>query len=161
MVANAIAESPGEMVPEDMDVEMAIQESVPWTKVKCKNQTSTSAEEKKDEQKTTKVKEQDLAMKKVKVTLAIRVPKETTNFSLAKLHLEALHEIHKFDESLIVFNHAGNAKINFETAMTDTQYKENFQPVEKQVGRGPGWIGISHEIFLTSKASECKEKKNP
>jgi hypothetical protein len=42
--------------------------------------------------------------------------------------------------------------------MTDTQYKDTFHPVEKQIGRNPGWISIStHEIFLTNKASECKE----
>jgi hypothetical protein len=100
-------------------------------------------------------------MKKVKVTFAARVPKDTTTFSPAKLHLKALHEIHKFDESLLVFDYCGKSKVNFETAMTDTQYKEIFHPVEKKIGRSPGWISISHEIYLTIKPSECKEKIFP
>jgi hypothetical protein len=143
-------------VPEDMDVERAIQESVPWTEVKRKNYISPSAEAL-NEAKPMQEGEQELSMKKVKVTFAVRVPKDTTNFSPAKLHIGALHEIHKFDGSLIVFNHSGEAKVNFETSMSDTQYKENFQPVEKRIGRVPGWISITHEIYLTNKASECKE----
>jgi hypothetical protein len=83
------------------------------------------------------------------------VPKDTVNFSPAKLHLDALHEMHKFDESLIVFNSEGDKKINIEKPMLD--YKETFKPVEKRVGRGTGWISISHVILMTRKASECKE----
>jgi hypothetical protein len=94
-------------------------------------------------------------------TFAVRVPKDTTNFSPAKLHIEALHEIHKHDESIIVFDYSGKEKVNFEIAMTDTKYKETFHPVEKRIGRNPGWISISHEIFLTIKTSECKEKIFP
>jgi hypothetical protein len=41
--------------------------------------------------------------------------------------------------------------------MSETKYKDTFQPIEKRVGRNPGWISISHEIFLTSKAADCKE----
>jgi hypothetical protein len=100
-------------------------------------------------------------MKKVKVTFAVRVPKDTTNFSPAKLHLEALHEIHKIDDSLIVFNFSGEVKVNFETSMSDAQYKEFFHPLEKRIGRIPGWISISHEVYLTRKASECKEQIFP
>jgi hypothetical protein len=144
-------------VPEDMDVERAIQESVPWTEVKRKISNSQSVDEKLEEVQSMKEEEQELSMKKVKVTFAVRVPKDTSNFSPAKLHIEALHEIHKFDESLIVFNHSGERKVNFETSMTDLQYKETFHPVEKRIGRNPGWISITHEIYITNKASECKE----
>jgi hypothetical protein len=150
--------TPAQPVPEDMDVERAIQESVPWTEVKRKNSNTPPAEAKDDEVKPMQEEEQELSMKKVKVTFAVRVPKDTTNFSPAKLHLKAPHEIHKFDKSLIVFNHFGEAKVNFETPMTDTQYKETFHPVEKRIGHAPGWISISHEIYLTRKAFECKEK---
>jgi hypothetical protein len=147
-------------VPEDMDVDKAIQESAPWTEVKRKNQNPTTMDTANVDIKT---QPDDLnhTMKKVKVTFAVCVPKDTTDFSPAKLHLEALHEIHKVDESLIVFNFSGKVKVNFETAMTDNQYRELFQPVEKRIGRNPGWINISHEIYLTTKASKCKEKIFP
>jgi hypothetical protein len=96
-------------------------------------------------------------MNKVKVTFAIRVPKDTTSFAPAKMHLDTLHEIHKHDESLMVFNTARDTKINAEEPMSDMKYKEMFNPVEKRIGRGPGWIRISHVIFLSGKAADCKE----
>jgi hypothetical protein len=157
---NLVKATPAQPVPEDMDVDKAIQESVPWTEVKRKNQNPTTLD---TTNMDTNNQSDDLdhTMKKVKVAFAVRVPKDTTDFSPAKLHLEALHEIHKCDESLIVFNFSGKVKVNFETAMTDNQYKETFQPVEKRIGRNPGWISISHEIYSTTKASECKEKIFP
>lgn len=103
----------------------------------------------------------ELTMKKVKVTITIRVPKDTTNFTPAKIHIDALHEIHKHDESMMVFNHAGDAKINIETALTEAKYKATFQPVEKRIGRGPVTISISHDICLTRKASTIKEEIFP
>jgi hypothetical protein len=114
--------TPEQPVPEEMDIKWAIQESVPWTKVKRKNSNTPPVETK--DKEPMQEEEQELSMKKVKVTFAVRVPKDTTNFSPAKLHLEALHEIHKFNGSLIVFDHSGEAKVNFETSMTDMQYKE-------------------------------------
>jgi hypothetical protein len=141
-----VRKTPLQPVPEDMDVDAAIQESVPWTEVKHKTQSLTIEKTKETD---------DMSMKKVKVTFAIRVPKDTANFSPAKLHLDALHEMHKFDESLIVFNSEGDKKINIKKPMLD--YKETFKPVEKRVGRGTGWISISHVILMTRKASECKE----
>jgi hypothetical protein len=152
--------TPVQPVPEDMDVDKAIQESVPWTEVKHKNSNTQPAEGKKEEVKLTQ-EDKGLAMKKVKVTFAVRVPKDTTNFSPAKLHLEALHEIHKIDDSLIIFNFSGEVKVNFKTSMSDAQYKEFFHPLEKRIGRIPGWISISHEVYLTRKASECKEQIFP
>jgi hypothetical protein len=137
-------------VPEDMDVDAAIQESVPWTEVKRKNQSTTT--EKVDET-------ENMSMKKVKVTFAIRVPKDISNFAPAKLHIDTLHEMHKFDESMIVFDSAGDKKINIEGPMLD--YKDTFKPVEKRVGRGTGWISISHTLLMTKKASECKEAVFP
>jgi hypothetical protein len=116
-----VRKTPLQPVPEDMDVDKAIQESVPWTEVKRKSQNTSAEETKQDEIKLMQEDELELTMKKVKVTFAVRVPKDTTNFSPAKLHLEALHEIHKFDESLIVFDYCGKSKVNFETAVTDTQ----------------------------------------
>jgi hypothetical protein len=96
-------------------------------------------------------------MKKTKVTFTIRVPKDISNFSPATIHLDTLHAIHKYDESMIVFNQAGDTKVNIEAPMSEKQYKDFFKPVEKQIGRGPGQISISHEIFMTCKASDCKE----
>jgi hypothetical protein len=86
-----------------MDVDKAIQESVPWTEVKRKNNNAISSETTKDEIEPNKSDDQELTMKKVKVTFAVRVPKDMKDFSPAKLHIEALHEIHKFDESMIVY----------------------------------------------------------
>jgi hypothetical protein len=151
-------------VPAEMDINLdtALQESMPWNEIRRKKENMATMENdnKKAMQKTIDSMEQDspdIGMKKVKVTFAIRVPKDTENFSPAKLHIDALHEIHKFDESMIVFNHNGDTKINYKTPMSETKYKDTFQPIEKRVGRNLGWISISHEIFLTSKAADCKE----
>jgi hypothetical protein len=153
-----IKTTPIQPVPEDTDMDAAIQESVPWTEVKRKNQISATNKTEKQETEPMQLEEKDLTMKKVKVTFAIRVPKDPTTFAPAKLHLEALHEIHKFDESMIVLDHLGKAKVNFESSLSDTQYKDLFNPVEKRIGRSTGWISISHDICLTSKASDAKEK---
>jgi hypothetical protein len=151
-------------VPAEMDIDLdtALQESMPWNVIRRKKETTATDETDKVKamQKNVNKMEQDsqdIGMKKVKVTFAIRVPKDTENFSPAKLHIDALHEIHKFDESMIVFNHNGDTKINYETPMSETKYKDTFKPFEKRVGRNPGWISISHEIYLTSKAADCKE----
>jgi hypothetical protein len=97
-------------------------------------------------------------MKKVRLTLTIRAPKDTSEFSPAKLHIETLHEIHKFDETLMVFNTTGDTRVNIESSISEGRYKELFQPVEKCLGRGPSsTISISHDIFLTGKANDCKE----
>jgi hypothetical protein len=147
----------------DMELDNAIQESMPWTEVKNKKQSTAKASDNdnKANMEMETAEDNTVNMKKVKVTFAIRVPKDTKDFSPAKIHIDTLHEMHKFDESLIVFNHDGDKTINIEAAITDAKYKEIFKPVEKRVGRGTGWISISHEIFMTSKASECKESIFP
>jgi hypothetical protein len=134
----------------DMELEDALQESMPWTKVTNKKDSRDVPNEKMDTA-------MDSTMKKVRVTLSIRIPPDTSNFSPAKLHIDTLHEIHKFDESLIVFNADGNTKINIESPISETRYKETFHPIEKRTGRGPSSISISHDIFLTAKANDCKE----
>lgn len=97
-------------------------------------------------------------MKKVKVSLTIRTPKDTSDFSPAKLHIDTLHEIHKFDETLLVFNSSGDTRINIESTMSEARYKETFKPVEKRQGNNNiSNISISHDIYLTGKANECKE----
>jgi hypothetical protein len=73
------------------------------------------------------------------------------------LHINTLHEIHKFDESLIVANSAGDKRINIESDMTETKYKENFKPVEKHISRSPSTVSILYDIYMTGKANECKE----
>jgi hypothetical protein len=91
-------------VPAEMDIDLdtALQESMPWKEIHRKKDTTTTTETDKVKamQKNVNGMEQDsqdIGMKKVKVTFAIRVPKDTENFSPAKLHIDALHEIHKFD----------------------------------------------------------------
>jgi hypothetical protein len=143
---------------------MDFDKSMPWKEVKNKKQDMAKASDTDNDmiKMETKTSEKnDVNMKKVKVTFAIRVPKDTTSFSPAKIHIDALHEMHKFDELLIIFNHDGNKTINIKAAMTDAKYKESFKPIEKRVGRGTGWISISHEIFMMSKAAECKESIFP
>jgi hypothetical protein len=129
-----------------MDLDHAIQESIPWKEVTRKK-----------EGKDTDLNKIDMTMKKVRVTLSIRIPSDASTFSPAKLHIDTLHEMHKFDESLIVFNADGDTKINIESKMSETRYKENFRPIEKSTSRGPSSISISHDIFLTAKANDCKE----
>jgi hypothetical protein len=153
---------PYPVVPEDSDMELdtAIQESMPWKEVKPKKQPSTEASKDKNTRMETKVdtaESNPTNMKKVKVTFAIRVPKDTTSFSPAKIHVELLHEMHQFDESILVFNQDGDKTINIEAPMSDSKYQETFKPVEKRVGKATGWISISHDICTTRKASECKE----
>jgi hypothetical protein len=133
-------------VPAAMDLDHVIQESMPWKEVTRKK-----------EGKDTDLDKIDMTMKKVRVTLSIRIPSDASTFSPAKLHIDTLHEMHKFDESLIVFNADGDTKINIESNMSETRYKENFRPIEKSTSRGPSSISISHDIFLTAKANDCKE----
>jgi hypothetical protein len=68
-----------------------------------------------------------------------------------------LHEIHKFDDTLLVFNSSGDTRVNIESNLSEARYKEFFKPVEKHNGRGPSTISILHDIYLTGKAKECKE----
>jgi hypothetical protein len=138
----------------DMELATAIQELMPWKEVKSKKKVTTNASDVKNTD--TEMEIEIVNMKKVKVTFAIRVQKDTTSFSPAKIHVDALHEMHKFNESLIVFNHDGDQTINIKAPLTDSKYKEFFKPVEKRVGRGTSWISILHEICTTSKAAECK-----
>jgi hypothetical protein len=153
--------------PTDMDVDAAIQESMPWTEVKHKKETPAAttpnneimnASDRKYPEDTSNM--EILLMKKVRMTITIRQPAETTKkepFSPAELHIDLLHKIHKFDESLIVANAEGNEKINIESEMLEQKYKDTFKPFEKRVGKGPSTISISHDIYMTAKASECKE----
>jgi hypothetical protein len=130
----------------DMAIDSDPKNEQPWTQVTCK--------------KDSKAENSDIvdsSMRKVRVTLSIRTPSDTSNFSPAKLHIDMLHEIHKFDESLIVFNAAGDTKINIESSISEARYKDIFKPVEKRTVRGPSAISISHDIFMTAKANDCKE----
>jgi uncharacterized protein YeeX (DUF496 family) len=145
---------------EDMELDTAIQESMPWKEVSYKKQDAKTAPNSDDDSKAMGIENlenNDTNMKKVKITFAIRVPKDTTGFSPAKIHVDVLHEMHKFDESIIVFNHDGDQTINIEASMTEDKYKDMFRPVEKRIGREIGWISISHEVCMTRKAAECKE----
>jgi hypothetical protein len=160
--------------PADMDIDQTIQESMPWKEVNHKKDASKlekaeshsvnppSVKSSRDE--VNKMKNPtpidstiDSAMKKVRMTIKIRVPNDSSSFSPAKLHIDTLHEIHKFDDSLIIFNADGDERINIEASISEKKYKEHFKPVEKHIGRGPSTISISHDIYLTSKASECEE----
>jgi hypothetical protein len=135
-------------VPEDTemtDIETARQESMPWNTVDRKKETKIDSNE-----------DTGLTMKKVRVTLTIRSTK-TSEFNPAKLHIDTLHEIHKFDESMIVFDSKGDTKINIESSISETRYKEMFKPVEKKHSNGLVTVSISHFIFLTEKPGSCKE----
>jgi hypothetical protein len=139
----------------NMQIDNVCQESMPWTKVTNKKdgKTETIGNTNSSDMEIT-----DSTMKKIKVTLTIRTPKDTSNFSPAKLHLDTLHEIHKFDDTMIAFNTSGNLRINIEAPMPEARYKDLFKPVEKRNGSGDlSSISISHEIFLTGKINECKE----
>jgi hypothetical protein len=97
-------------------------------------------------------------MKKVKVTVMIRAPRNTSEFPPAKLHIDTLHEIHKFDDTLLVFNLSGDTRVNIEAPMSEARYKETFKPVEKRQGNNSvSTVSIAHDMYLTGKANECKE----
>jgi hypothetical protein len=139
----------------NMQIDNVFQESMPWTKVINKKDGNT---EKIGYNNSSDMEITDSTMKKIKVTWTIRTPKDTSNFSPAKLHLDTLHKIHKFDDTMIAFNTSGNTRINIEAPMPEARYKDLFKPVEKRNGRGDlSSISISHEIFLTGKTNECKE----
>jgi hypothetical protein len=111
------------MAPQhDTPISKVLEESTPWTEVNRKKESKVE---------TSEIMESTL--KKVKVTFTIRVPKDTTNFSPAKLHVDTLHEMHKYDESMIVFNNQGDTKVNIEANLTEAKYKETFHPMEKRV----------------------------
>jgi hypothetical protein len=133
--------------PHSMDIDQTANENEDWTKVSRKKDSKAIAND-----------PVPMSMKKVRMTLSIRQPLDPSKpFSPAKLHINTLHEIHKFDESLIVANSVGDKRINIESEMMETKYKENFKPVEKHFGRGPSTVSISHDIYMTGKANECKE----
>jgi hypothetical protein len=129
----------------DMDIDNAIQESMPWTKVTNKKDGKVEPNE-----------NTDSTMKKVRVTLTIRSTKNN-DFNPAKLHIDMFHELHKFDESLIVFNTNGDNKVNIESSISATRYKELFKPMEKAHKNGIVTVSISHYIFITEKAGSSKE----
>jgi hypothetical protein len=131
---------------DDTPIAKVLEESTPWTEVNRKKDAKVES---------TEITES--TFKKVKVTITIRVPKDTTDFSPAKLHVDTLHEIHKYDDSLIVFNNHGDKKVNIEANLSEAKYKETFQPLEKRVGRGPISISMSHDICVTSKTADIKE----
>jgi hypothetical protein len=131
---------------DDTPISKVLEESTPWTEVNRKKELKADSNE-----------ISESTLKKAKVTFTIRVPKDTTNFSPAKLHVDTLHEMHKYDESMIVLNNRGDIKVNIEANLTEAKYKELFQPMEKRVGRGPVSISISHDICVTSKTADIKE----
>jgi hypothetical protein len=141
-VSNSATSDPEDTV---MEIDKAIQESMPWTEVKNKKDGKI------EEPECT-----DSTMKKVRVTLTIRSTKNS-DFNPAKLHIDTLHEMHKFDESLIVFNTTGDTKINIESSISESRYKELFKPMEKAHKNGQFTVSISHYVYLTEKASACKE----
>jgi hypothetical protein len=65
-------------------------------------------------------------LKKVKVMVMIRAPKNTSESSPAKLHIDTLHDIHKFDDTLLVFNSSGDSRVNIKAPMSEARYKETF-----------------------------------
>jgi hypothetical protein len=128
-----------------MELDDALQESMPWTKVTNKKEGNTESSN-----------NMDSTMKKVRVTLTIRSTKNN-EFNPAKLHIDMLHKLHKFDESLIVFNTTGDKKVNIESLISATRYKELFKPMEKAHNKGIVTVSILHYIFLTEKPGSCKE----
>jgi hypothetical protein len=140
-----LADSSVPVDTEMKDVETARQESMPWNTVI-----------KKKDNKIDPIEIEDSTMKKVRVTLTIRSSKDS-DFNPAKLHIDTLHELHKFDDSLIVFDSSGDNKVNIESSISETRYKEAFKPVEKKHNNGIITISISHFILLTEKANKCKE----
>jgi hypothetical protein len=132
-------------VDTNMEIDNAIQESMPWTKVTNKKDGKVESNE-----------DMDSTMKKVRVTLTIRSSKNN-DFNPAKLHIDTLHELHKFDDSLIVFNSTGDSKVNIKSPILEPHYKKLFKPMEKAHNSGIVTVSISHYILLTKNAGRCKE----
>jgi hypothetical protein len=115
-----------------------------WTKVtnKKSNKAGTSAI-------------MESTIKKVKVTVTICAPKDTSNFSPAKLHIDTLHEIHKCDDSLLVINASGDTKVNIEALMSEARYKKHINLLKsvKETALAP----LAYLMNLTGKTNEYKE----
>jgi hypothetical protein len=118
---------------------------MPWTKVTNRKDGKVETNE-----------DRDSTMKKVQVTLTIRSSKNN-DFNPAKLHIDMLHELHKFDDSLIIFNTTGDSKVNIESPILESHYKKLFKPMEKAHNSGIVTVSISHYILLTENAGRCKE----
>jgi hypothetical protein len=147
----ADSNSAAEPMTEDLELNKVMQESMPWKEVKRTKNTPVERTE-----------TAECTMKKVKITVSIRVPREIQDFNPAKLHIDTLHEIHKFDDSLIIMNSSGDTKINIKAMLSEEKYKKTFQPHEKRVGRGPSvLISIAHDICITTTASTIKESIFP
>jgi hypothetical protein len=135
--------------PEDMDVEAAIQESMPWTEVKNKKETpdinkkpsfNSKAKAKLDAMKS--------AMKKTKLSIVIRIPNDAPDdYSVAETHFATIREISKQDSNLIVLDSKGNNQVNIHKSFGPDKYKEAFQPREKNFNNGTVQVSIAHYIL--------------
>jgi hypothetical protein len=87
-------------------------------------------------------------MKKTKITIMIRVPREATaEFSAAEVHIATIRELSKQDANLIVLNHKGSSQVNIHKSFGHEKYKEFFQPREKSLRNGSVQVSIAHHLL--------------
>jgi hypothetical protein len=113
-----------------------------WTTVQTKKNGMTK--EKLDELMT--------SMVKTKITILIRVPKETTaEYSAAEVHIATIRELSKQDANLIVLDHKGTNHVNIHKSFGQEKYKEYFQPRERILNNGSTQISIAHHVLSETK----------
>jgi hypothetical protein len=87
-------------------------------------------------------------MKKTKITIMIRVPREATaEFSAAEVHIATIRELSKQDANLIVLNHKGSSQVNIHKSFGHEKYKEFFQTCEKSFRNGSVQVSIAHHLL--------------
>jgi hypothetical protein len=87
-------------------------------------------------------------MKKTKVSIIIRIPKETpSDFSAAEVHTATIRELSKQDSNLVVLDSTGVNQVNIHKALSPEKYKQAFQPREKTFGNGTAQVSISHCVL--------------
>jgi hypothetical protein len=88
------------------------------------------------------------AMKQTKVTVALRVAKDTgDDYSAAETHLNIIRELSKQDSNLVVLDHKGINHVNIHKAFSEEKYKEAFNPREKTLPNGTIQVSVAHHVL--------------
>jgi hypothetical protein len=88
------------------------------------------------------------AMKQTKITVVIRIPAETDeDYSAAETHLNTIRQISKQDSNLVVLDSKGINHVNIHKAFSAEEYKELFNPREKQLPNGTIQVSVAHHLL--------------
>jgi hypothetical protein len=87
------------------------------------------------------------AMHQTKITVVLRVPQDTEEFSAAETHLNTIRELTKQDSNLVVLDSKGVNHVNIHKAFNADKYIEYFQPREKKLPNGTIQISVAHHVL--------------